>query len=105
MKHVIELISLLIAVTLSWATMRARIDDAMRQAKEANANALTAHRRLNRQRDEGVALRLHIREMRVKLDTLTDCVQQLNAKLDETMKRMSDFQESLAVMRGVEQSE
>jgi hypothetical protein len=67
--------------------------------------ALTAHRRLDQTREETVAMRLDIREMKTKLGTLTDCVQLIHTKLDDAIKGMSSLQESLAAVRASERAE
>jgi hypothetical protein len=99
LKHVIELLGFLVALTLSWAALRSRVDEAMREAKDAHRVALTAHRRLDQHREETVAMRLDIREMRTKLETLTECVQLINSKLDGAIKGMGNLQEALAAVR------
>jgi hypothetical protein len=104
-KHVLELLGFLVVITLSWGAMRARVDEAIREARNAQHSAATAHCRLDQHREETVAMRLDIREMRTKLETLTDCVQLLHTKLDGAVQRMSDFQEALAAVRAAEKSE
>ena len=91
-RTLIEIVSALLLIGATWATMRAQVSEAKRSAQSAQRTAAAAHARADEIDSQVIDIRIELGRQGVKLEALNDIrrsVEALNTKVDAIQEMLA----------------